>query len=499
MSLVGTLPLDDQPAPPVTSRPPGIVAARVVLALAAIILILGQGSRMASPPGMSHDGQNLGVFALGSRGLRTEGPVDSHLGADLAHDMGTYANHPPLLYWSIAATESVFGEVPWATRLPTILAALATIPLLFSILRRGGIQPLPAAAGVAVAVGSPLFSIYGWMPDTPMLALPLALATMLVWQRARQTKRHIALGVLTCLTCLAGWQGVVMCLVLIACAGHDAWKFGRWPTFIMMATVTATTVAAVLAWSYWSYGSFDRLLQSAGQRVGEQDAPGLGEVIRTQSNFLIENWRLPVLLGAPIGALLAWRNPRTRRLLLVLTFIVAAYSAVFWQAATVHRYWTLWAVAPVALCIAALFQALIDRPGPIHRNPIVVAVLALVLTTASVLNISAAEEEFDLGLSTRPAVDMALAEGQTVSYTVGMVDPRWTAYSTHRHVERLDREGLAELATVHPEWRVLFNCLLRRLDEGPPPCTQLDDPTAVWSEPLVATRADAAAAAFETP
>ena len=102
--------------------------------------------------------------------------------------MGTYANHPPLIYWSIAATESVLGERPWATRLPTILAALATIPLLFSVIRRAGIMPLPAAAGVAVAVSNPLFSIYGWIPDTPMLALPLGLATLLAWQRSRDDR-----------------------------------------------------------------------------------------------------------------------------------------------------------------------------------------------------------------------------------------------------------------------------------------------------------------------
>ena len=72
-----------------------MAAARVVLALTAIILIVSQSGRMTSQPGMSHDGQNLGVFALGSRGLRTDGPIDSHLGADLAYDQGTYANHPP--------------------------------------------------------------------------------------------------------------------------------------------------------------------------------------------------------------------------------------------------------------------------------------------------------------------------------------------------------------------------------------------------------------------
>ena len=111
---------------------------------------------------------------------------------------------------------------------------------------------------------------------------------------------------------------------------------------------------------------------------------------------------------------------------------------------------------------------------------------------------SAAEVEFELGARTRAAVDAPLPEGQTITYAVGLVNPRWTAYSTRRHVERLDRDGLATLARDHPEWRVLLNCLSTRADQGPPPCTRLDDPDAVWAGPLVATRADAAAAALDS-
>ena len=221
-------------------------------------------------------------------------------------------------------------------------------------------------------------------------------------------------------------------------------------------------------------------------------------MLRTQSNFLMENWRLPVLLAVPIGAVLAWRNPLSRRPLLILTVVVVGYSAIFWQAATIHRYWTLWAVAPVAFCLAALCQAAIDRPGPLHRRPAILGLVAIALAVTSVSRSSAAEDEFELGAATRPAVDPPIAKGQTISYAVGMVDPRWTTYSTHRAVQRLDHDGLVELAREHPGWTVLLNCVLRRIDGGPPPCTRLDDPDAVWAEPLVATRADAALAALES-
>jgi hypothetical protein len=346
-------------------------------------------------------------------------------------------------------------------------------------------------------LGNPLFTIYGWMPDTPMLALPFALATMLAWQRSRTTGRVGALAALACLTCLAGWQGAFMCLTLIAFAALDARRGRGWRVPGVLAVATCGTVAAVLAWSRWSYGSFDTLLHSAGYRVADGKL-AVAEVARTQANFLTENWRLPVLIATPFGAVLAWRNRESRQPLLILTFVVVGYAALFWQAATIHRYWTVWAVAPVALCIGALCQALLDRPGLIRRNPLIIAVIAVALPLTSVVRTSAAEYEFELGRATRPAVDAPLAEGQSIAYAVGMVDPRWTTYTTHRSVERLDHEGLVELAAAHPEWRVLLNCVLRRVDHGPPPCTRLEDPDAVWADPLVATRADAALAAIES-
>jgi hypothetical protein len=500
MTLVGHARPEPRVVEPV--RPAGTVLAWLLLALIALILVVGQGARMASPPGMSHDGQNLGVFALGSRGLRTDGPIESHLGADLSDGMGTYANHPPLIYWSIAASESLLGERPWATRLPTILAALAVIPLLYSVIRRGGISPVAAAVGVAVAASNPLFAMYGWIPDTPMLALPFALGTVLAWQRHREQpdgRRLAVLMAVAALTCLAGWQGFVLCAAVLVAAAVDGRRTRSWTTPLALGAAIGVTVTLVLAWAWWSYGSLAPLTRSATQRSGgASDAPSIAGALRTQATFLTDNWRVPVLLATPIGFVLAWRRTTTRWLLVMFTGVVVVYAAVLWQAATVHRYWTLWAVAPVALCLAALCQEILDRSAPIARRPWILVVVAVAVAAASVARTSPAQDEFDLGRATRPAVDAPLAAGQRITYALGMVDPRWTTYTTHRPVEILKREGLADLVAAHPDWRVLLNCDLQRLDHGPPPCSRLDDPDAVWGGLLVATRADAALAALNS-
>ena len=58
-----------------------------------------------------------------------------------------YFEKPPLLYWVNAASFRFFGETPWAARLPTRLAGLATALLLILAARRGG-----RGSGVAAGV-----------------------------------------------------------------------------------------------------------------------------------------------------------------------------------------------------------------------------------------------------------------------------------------------------------------------------------------------------------
>src|SRR6202521_5506882 len=52
-----------------------------------------------------------------------------------------YFEKPPLLYWANAASIAVFGETPWAARLPTRLAGLAPVLLMILALTRGRAHP----------------------------------------------------------------------------------------------------------------------------------------------------------------------------------------------------------------------------------------------------------------------------------------------------------------------------------------------------------------------
>jgi 4-amino-4-deoxy-L-arabinose transferase-like glycosyltransferase len=64
-----------------------------------------------------------------------------------------YFEKPPLLYWANAAAFAVFGETPWAARLPTRLCGLGTMLLVLLAARRSGRDAAAAVLFLAAPMG----------------------------------------------------------------------------------------------------------------------------------------------------------------------------------------------------------------------------------------------------------------------------------------------------------------------------------------------------------
>ena len=64
-----------------------------------------------------------------------------------------YFEKPPLLYWANAASLRIFGETPWAARLPTRLAGLGTLALVFLAARGAGLGGAAAVFLLAAPMG----------------------------------------------------------------------------------------------------------------------------------------------------------------------------------------------------------------------------------------------------------------------------------------------------------------------------------------------------------
>jgi 4-amino-4-deoxy-L-arabinose transferase-like glycosyltransferase len=131
------------------------------------------------------------------------------------HPAFGYADLPPLVPW-IAATTQLFGNNTWLLRLPSIVAALALIPLTADFARvLGGdrtsawmaaisVAIAPMLIGVATTLGTPSFEAIGWTLCAYLLA------------RALLRGEHTA----------ALWAGVVAGIAMEAKYGIAGWMLG---------------------------------------------------------------------------------------------------------------------------------------------------------------------------------------------------------------------------------------------------------------------------------
>ena len=489
----------DPGAEPEPWRPRHLLA----LGTFAIVYVIAAWRELTAAPGLNHDGQNLGVFALGSRGLRESGPIVSHLGSHLAITDVVYANHPPLIYWVTALSESLLGVHPWSTRLPTILAGLSLIVLLPRLLRTLGHDRDVAVIATIATLGSVMFFVYGAMLDTPMLGLPLAVAAITEWVRwdRGEARSSRTLVILTVLCCLAGWEAVALCW-MAAGVGLFRSRRDRDPVgtrrrgFVLMALAAAGTTALVGAWIRWSYGGFDDISQQFLRRSGHGASNlGLVQAMQIQSGYLNDVFGWGLLLVAAIGLVAAGRRREIRSVVLLIAGVVTLYSLMFWQAATYHDYWHYWMLLPIAVGLAEVARWATSRFGSAGR--LAAALVAVALVGVTVGTSSVAEQSAVTGFDMASLLDLAdRPADQSTIYTVGFGEPTsWVSYDTGLPVVALQFDDIASAARAHPSWRVLIYCASTRRDGGPPPCESISDPSAHLAGGVMSVPVGVAAAA----
>src|SRR5664279_1310137 len=121
-----------------------------------------------------------------------------------------YYEKPPLLYWANAASFKVLGETPFAARLPTRLAALATAALIS--LSLGGEWGLWAALILLSAPLSFVLGRYNVTDGVLTFGMTLALVSMRAFFRDERPMWSLAMLGLGCaLAVLAkGLIGIVL-------------------------------------------------------------------------------------------------------------------------------------------------------------------------------------------------------------------------------------------------------------------------------------------------
>jgi Dolichyl-phosphate-mannose-protein mannosyltransferase len=421
--------------------------------------------RFTAPFGDNHDGSNAGVWIDAGRAIVELGPLSSRLGSRLVSG-GVYAHHPPLIAWIMAVTDWVGGGNAFADRLPLIVGAVACVALLALLLRDLGLTWLAAAGGIAIALGTPMFFVYGNMVDTLPLSLPIGLALLVLWNRrlgASFAPRWL-LATAAALCVLSSWEAAllagVMCLASLVLARRDRVLLRRFVPLFVGAAIGAALVAL---WLLWASGTFSEVLDQLRTRSGSGATPvGVRESLRLQWQHLGHTMGFVRWLLFPAAIAGLW-YPRTRVVMAVLVLTCVAYPLALREAAALHEFWDIWFVAPLAIGLAAI----IDAANRVGRSQIirpVVAIAACVLVVLSLAQSVVGDSEpaqvFRRGAGAGAALDGVKIVGPDIFVVlVRGYNENWIGVRTGAHVKPLNSaESLRNAVRRHPNATILVDC-----------------------------------------
>jgi len=284
------------------------------------------------------------------------------------HLAGGYYSKPPLLPWSMRLSTELFGDVPWAMRLPSVVAHVAIGVVLFGLGRAlfdrqtGGVAALLYLTLPAVSVSSMLAStdppmMLGWALASLALVQALRTASVAWWIA---TGAALGLGILGKYTAVAWLAGVALLL-----AADPHWRRGVSARGLAAAAAAAlVALAPNIAWNVRTgfltvaHVGENADLMGSGPPLGERLA-ALGDFVVSQAGVFgpIPFAILAFLLVRPAS----WRDPGLRFVLLLGLPLLAAIGLQ----AFLNRANANWA-APVYLGFSVAVAAWLVRGA--HRR-----------------------------------------------------------------------------------------------------------------------------------
>lgn len=326
-----------------------------VLVLAALLFLWNLGGHDLWAPDEPY-------FGEGAR----EMVVDGHWLVPHVNGVVT-TDKPPLFFWTIAALSLPGGEVtPWTARLPSALAALATLLLVIRLARRVGGAERPRLAWLApltLATTLMFWEKARWAQIDALLCLLIwvALSAFEAWRAGDADGRRAGLlfWLAAALAVLAkGPVGLLLPLgIALGILGVDR-EIGRWKRFapasgpLVFAVVVGLWMVAATFWSRADYSVWGALREHFLDRA----VHGLHHAQPPWYYLEVLPLHLLPWSGLVPGALvLAWRrrDAADRFLLVAALFVV-----VFFSISTEKRdLYVLPAVPAFALLVARLVDA----------------------------------------------------------------------------------------------------------------------------------------------
>lgn len=486
------------------------------------------------PLGNSDDGRIFGRAGIQARNFWELGPAESRFGArtdpfiraefdvppraEPPLEAVTYAHHPPLKQFLTIISVGALGDSPSAVRITDFLLGVATVAFLAAVLRAVGMGWGPTLIATLVMVSTGFFYVYARMGIS--FSMLLALTAAIAWLRQAAQPSRWALagaGVLAALTAMHSWiaiasLGLLLPWLFVGTVQHRHREAGSWRAASALPRglagwirlgwspgLTAVSIGAVaggLLTAAWLLNATDisELSERVAFRTGndvstaaEQAQFTFGEFLRRQWTFasheLLTSWWLRLLFfPALIAALL---DRRTRGPAVVTLAVAASLTFALQQGAWIHRLWNFPWVAPTAIGVAALADAVrraLRGWAARLRVPLGSAAAAIALMTLGFVVTGSTRDFYldrpaDAGAVLSQARDApAVAESELVWFTEGIWTPRWISYYLDRPTWMLDETTLDEVAPT--------DVILVRNDRIPDfvPPTALAKPLAAGEE-----------------
>lgn len=264
---------------------------------------------------------------------------------------GYYAHHPPLLPLAVTGMFEVFGEHEWAARLLPVVASLASLILLWFLLRDLA-GPRAATLGALVMAAQPMLLYLGQMVNHEQLALPVMLATLLCLRRSKPVAGLVVLGV-------GFWLCWHVHLFALALIGWWLWR-REWRLALVTLGLALLSVVAFVVVTRWARpDAWADAWEAVTRRVLDR-----GEAGYTLPQWLAMQWEIfttrfvPVAWGLALaGVVWARRQPMVWILVATATAVVAGLPNFSY----IHDYAGFYFLAPVGLLSGMVLEALWQR------------------------------------------------------------------------------------------------------------------------------------------
>jgi 4-amino-4-deoxy-L-arabinose transferase-like glycosyltransferase len=309
---------------------------------------------------------------------------------------------PPLLIWLEAGSIRLFGPSEWALRLPSLLAALATVGLVMRFSWRLSGSRFVALASATMLLFSPgYFGAHAAQSaDYETLLCFFTTAYLLELFEVLHQSRPDPGRVLLCGLLIAGACLTKGVAGLIPGAGVFVYVLvrGRWPRLFKSPWYgLAGLIVVVLVGGYYALreaASSGYLAAVVYEELSGRYLHGMNGHIQAPYyyiQYIFEFFSLgALLLLLPIAPFLRWRPTKSAAFLTYANFVSAALLVVY----SLSRTKIFWYIVPIYPIVSIALAIVIDRvlkklpyrPGqPVQTARLVAAVLALYMVGNAVL------------------------------------------------------------------------------------------------------------------